>query len=155
MAAMDRVAEAGDWGDFTINLEIGRWDPILALAGYLRAAYLALFAKLGYRYAFSPELEPVRRHLAAPKSTPLTGFSFINREADGTEKRIWSVEYNDDQTAFAVQMGHRLVLLPSRHGDLDFYTRLGAVPDGTRFDTTRVLAIAEWPTRPEHQADVR
>ena len=79
IATAKHLAEGDNWRDQEIKLDFGRYHPRIALASYLRAAYVAMFAKLGYRYALGPELEPVRRHLSDPTAIPLGGYSFVDK----------------------------------------------------------------------------
>lgn len=55
----------GDGETFQLNFT-KRYTGAAVRAGWLRAAYLVAFAKLGYRYILQPQLDPVRRQIHEP-----------------------------------------------------------------------------------------
>jgi len=120
-------------------------------AGWLRSAYLAAFARLGYRYAFRRLFAPVRAQIADPQGEHITRFYLGGAESPPTRRAVILIERPRSLRSVAVIMGRHCILLPGVHADSDtFYDRLAAratwPPRGRsgRFDGKAL----GWPTRP-------
>jgi hypothetical protein len=111
-------------GDIHINFYADRHRPTYARICWLRAAYLALFAVMGYRYALLPGLEIVRRQIRDPDNEHIRTFLIeVPGEHPWTDRRIVQVTSPDWLRCWGVQMGRYLALLP-QGGDVGLYERI-------------------------------
>jgi hypothetical protein len=126
-----------------------RFKPRLAWLSDLRAAYLAAFAKFGYRFAFDARLDAVRSQLVQHDKeiwTPVR-VSVEDREATTTLAAIEEPCY-----AVAVQIGSEVVLLPSLDGPADSFAALRQTIAGSKVLLNGHLI--PWPTTLELALDV-
>jgi hypothetical protein len=116
------------------------WHP--ALVGDMRAAFLASFAKFGYRYAFHPRLNVVREQILDPATELITG-----------AWRIAGSELTDDPMlmvmtgsfpAVLVRLRSAMVALPWMNGPDDFYQAVRELFAGGT--ATISMDVLEWPT---------
>ena len=67
--------------DFTFKVEFPEFSRERARVSWLRSAYLAFFATLGYRFIFRPELDVVRVRINDPKREEPRTFRIIRPES--------------------------------------------------------------------------
>jgi hypothetical protein len=138
--------------DFSMTVSLRTPDFRKAAIGWLRAAYLVAFAKLGYLYVLLAELDPVREQIRDPDAEILSRYC-ITTSSPADERRIVLVEEPHDLASLAVLAGNRITLLPSpkRPGT---YGRLAALevwpPTGEQALSGH---IKPWPTRPIYAFD--
>lgn len=95
-----------------------------ASISWLRAAYLAAFAVLGYRYAFRKELALVRDQIRLPDKRLLRAFYQKVPEVTADGWAIVLLSAPRWARGLAVQMGEHLVLLPYLDDAGTYYKRL-------------------------------
>jgi hypothetical protein len=127
--------------------------PKAALVGWLRAAYLAAFAALGYSYILRPQLEVVREQLADDSAELLRVFSMTVPTAPRGERRILVVEEPEWLRSLCVQMGRHSVFLPGLSANPGLYTRL-AQRAGCRAELTLAGKEIPWPARAQFTMDI-
>ena len=141
--ALQKHASEGTWreiGPINLGMLTGFHDLLSRLSD-LKTAYLLAFATFGYRYAFSKQLEPVRRQLANPEHEILPRGFWIFMGWDSEEDRTLSVMSEPFHHVF-VQIDRVAVILPGLDPPSDPWTEL--VKGGARriqFTGTRL----EWP----------
>lgn len=149
--AVDEVSRAGslDWR-FGVEFHRDRFDPARAATSYLRAGYLAAFAKFGYRTILNAAFSIVRAKVADPSAPEPSLYGIRVPHAAESARGIVIIE-NPQELArgLAVQMGCHLVLLPGS-GDLTFYERV-ARRTGEMVQLNG--HVVPWPTRPEFLFD--
>jgi len=108
-----------------VRMQFQAFSRQAAAASWLRSAYLAFFATLGYRFIYRPELDIVRTRIKSPdlKEPP----SFRITLPTATEPRLLLIEAPDAFKSFAMFYQHHGVFLP-RHGDTALYGRLATHP---------------------------
>ncbi len=150
MTTMNEIVDSKSlaWS-FNIDFKEDRHDPQLAAVGWLRAAYLAAFARFGYRYAFGRALQGVRYQIANPKEKTLPHqFRVLDPTASIDTRRIAVLEQPKAAAGVFVQMRWHMIFLP-HPGDEAFYDRLknqtGHFQGGGTF--------VDWPKTAEHSGD--
>jgi hypothetical protein len=127
-----------------------------AQLSWARAAYLAAFAALGYRYIFRPQFDPLRAALAAPEASTLPPISFIDPNADRGSRQILYISEPTELDAVAVRMGAHTVYLPGPD-DGQTMDSLSAALSATFGPETQPLEVVAkqipWPTRPTYALD--
>ncbi|WFE19520.1 HNH endonuclease [Solwaraspora sp. WMMD937] len=111
-AALDAYAESGNTSpnaSFTVH---ARFDEARARLSWIRAAYLAAFAAIGYVYIWREVMYPVREQLKNPDARILPTYMFRRPEAAPDERRILLVDEPDELRCVAVSMGEHTVFLP-------------------------------------------
>ncbi len=134
--------------DITISFHADRHAAHHARVSWLRSAYLAMFAVLGYRYIFQPGLAIVRRQIREPETEHIPTFlCVLPGDHPWSERRIIKVLEPEWQQCWAVQMGRYMAFLP-KPADTALYDRIAtarregadqAIVHGDTFD---------WPERP-------
>ena len=125
-----------------------------SLVGWLRSAYLVAFAVLGYKYAFHPALEAVRKQIAAPGDPVLRIFSVTVSDSTLEHRRTFFVEAPSDLRALAVLMDRHLVFLPWPQYGNDIYGNLEVRAESDMlFNTPMSGSSFPWPTGPQHTLD--
>lgn len=149
---MNELRSGERWREATFNLTLGRGFKERAPAiGWLRSAYLVLFARLGYAYIARPDFELVRRQIADPDSELLEGYHITDTGASVDARHIiWVEEPTWLAGSFAVQMGRHIVLLPGVDTAQGFFERLQR-QDGEAA-TIRGDGV-RWPRQPELSLD--
>lgn len=135
----------------TITCAFGRMSDRRAQISRLRAAYLASFAMLGYKYIKS--LNHVRFQVANPDKPVISNFHI-----DTGSESPWNIlvgEIHGIGRCFVVQLGRDSILLPpeSLEDDGEFWrmtARVGA--SGTPFDFSG--GALHWPAKPEYFFDL-
>jgi hypothetical protein len=128
----------------SITLRFRRHDPDdpVAKITWLKAAYLVMFALLGYRYAFHPRLDVVRRQIQEPevKHVPMFMTTLTREEAAG-DTPFMAFVFSEPRLpeCWSVLFGDKLVFLPM--GDpSELYESLAAMkgtgPENTGFQYT-------------------
>jgi hypothetical protein len=101
---------------FRLSFSLTDPNDRLAKVSWLKSAYLALFALLGYRYAMHPFLGPVRQQIQDPEQEYLSAFSFrFALPLPFSACRVFRIAKPDLPVCWGVLMGPVLVFLP--HGD--------------------------------------
>lgn len=149
--ALERWKAAMTSGDVRVEL-VEPFRPRRAQVSILRAAYLAAFAALGYRYITLPSLDPVRLAISEPdnSSHPLP---VVFRPAGDPVVAVLG-EPADLQGALFVGIERFGVVLPPAHPD-DFYAGPASwlTTSSGKVDASLVHVIG-WPSRPEHLLDL-
>jgi hypothetical protein len=123
-----------------------------AAFGWLRAAYLVAFAKLGYLYVLLEELDPIREQIRDPDTEILNRYC-VTTSSHAAERRIVLVEEPVDLASVAVLAGNRAILLPSPRTP-GTYERLAALETWPPpSEQTLSGEIEPWPTRPLYAFD--
>jgi hypothetical protein len=94
---------------FTVHLN---YDETRARYSWIRSAYLAGFAGLGYSYVFRDVMQPIRDQLAHPGDMILPTHMFTDPKMPPTARRILIVDEPDELRCVAVMMGEHMVFLP-------------------------------------------
>lgn len=155
-AELGRLTAQGQAAGLEFHLTFDqKFNLRLALLGWLRDAFLVAFAWLGYRYALSSNVKPVRGQLADTSASLIDMFSATMPNALPDERRIIVVNKPERLHSLMVQMGRHCVFLPHPDGDIDLYERLANAQDrGDRLEASVNGLIAPWPTRPMHVLDL-
>ena len=141
MAGFCQATAEGAWQDLRLTYEFSPFSTERAATGWLRTAYLAFFATLGYRFVMRPELLDVRAKIRDAVGYGLRNFRVTTPTvtAEPTLVRI------DSPTAFrSYAMLHRnhVIFLPL-YGDRGLYERLGA--EGDHVEVTFAGKQYPWP----------
>ena len=110
--ALDALVEGGIPAtnySFTIHT---RFDEARARISWIRAAYLAAFAALGYSYIFRGVMDPYRKQLQQPDVELVPTHVLRDPNASPEVRRILLVDRPDELRCVAVVMGERTVFLP-------------------------------------------
>jgi hypothetical protein len=122
--AIDEQMSATGGGSGRLNFRSHEgWVQGRARIAWTRAAYLASFAIMGYRYILQPELAQVRAQIANPDDESLPGTVTISLDGDVGARRLWLIEEPAWLKSIAVRMRRRTVFLPVTP-DPDFFHRL-------------------------------
>ncbi|MGV3518539.1 hypothetical protein [Luteitalea sp.] len=142
-ADLDAATVGDAWKQFGFNIRFRPYNTRRAATAWLRTAYLAAFAKLGYRYVLRPELDAVRRKLLNPDIKEPSAFRV--RWTEGTEPDLVLIDEPTEVRSLAMVYPPWMVLLP-RIGDTTVYERLANLPKGPiAFRGSRL----GWPSGPE------
>ena len=148
---VERVAKTGslDWR-FAVDFHKDRFDPQRAATSYLRAGYLAAFAKLGYRAILNAAFNIVRSKIADPSAAEPSLYGIRIPQVDDSARGFVIIESPSELAGgLAIQMGRHLVLLPGP-GDRTFYQRVA----GRTGDAVQLTGqVVPWPVRPEFLFD--
>ncbi|MEV0131769.1 hypothetical protein AB0H83_25320 [Dactylosporangium sp. NPDC050688] len=98
--------------DLTFTIQTPRYNADRDQLSWARAAYLAAFAALGWRYILHPVMAPYRIQFREPATPTVPIRVWRDRTAALDQRRILLVEQPDDLRAVAVTFGQRLILLP-------------------------------------------
>lgn len=88
------------------------FDEAHARYSWIRSAYLAAFAGLGWSYILRPVMQPIRDQLASPDDASLPTHMLRTLGADPSARRILLVDDPDELRCVAVVMGEHTVFLP-------------------------------------------
>lgn len=143
-ADFTRACVPDGWKDFRFNVEFRRFSLARAEASWLRSAYLAFFAALGYRFVFRPEMRVVRQRIADP-NTKVFGFRIIQAQP-APEPLLVLIKTPETFRSFAMIYSQHVVMLPF-YGDIDLYARLEKQPRGhVELKTGGAYAFPERPS---------
>jgi hypothetical protein len=84
-----------------------------ARLSWVRAAYLAAFAALGWQYVFQPCLDPLRAQLADPEASLLPPLALRDPGASPERRQLLIVQEPPELRSLAVVLGRYTVFLPS------------------------------------------
>lgn len=150
-ADFDRASLPDGRHDLRINLAFTPFSPARAEASWVRSAYLAFFAALGYRFVLRRELDEVRQRIAAPSTRAGCSFRIVRPDV-APEPLLTVIRSPETFRSFAMVYGQQVVLLPMYGGTL-LYARLAQQP------ASHVQLSAEgvypWPDRPLFLHDAR
>jgi hypothetical protein len=128
MADFEAATHWNNWRDLKFTVEFPAFSPERARASWLRSAYLAFFAALGYRFVFRPELDIVRARIKNPESAEPRTFRVIR--AESAEPTLIRIDGPSEFRSYAMFYGRNVVFLP-RYGDRELYARLVEHPETT------------------------
>lgn len=133
----DAVAAAPVPQDYTFKVDFESYSRKRADVSWLRAAYLAFFATLGYRFIFRAELDAIRAKILDPERDEPRTFRLVRSES--VRPMLVRIDEPHVLRSYAMCYGRNVIFLP-RYNDRDLYTRLGQHPQG------HVLAsVKEYP----------
>jgi hypothetical protein len=140
----DYLRQVGAPGGPEVELHITfrPFSSARARVGWLRAAYLAFFAALGYRFIMRPELDVVRERIKKPEEAEPEPFRVVSREK--RRPALIIVKSPEDFQGYVMFHGHNTIFLP-RWGDHKLYQRLAAHPSVEVNFTGKEMS---WPNRP-------
>ncbi|MGI5284882.1 hypothetical protein ACQEVF_16295 [Nonomuraea polychroma] len=110
--ALDAYVESGNPRpnhSFTVNT---RFDEARVRISWIRAAYLAAFAALGWSYIFRGIMDPYRKQLQQPESKILPTYILRDPNVSPEARRVLLVEQPDELRCVAVVLGEHTVFLP-------------------------------------------
>lgn len=110
--ALDVYVESGNPRpnhSFTVHT---RFDETRARISWIRAAYLAAFAALGWSYILRDVMDPYRNQLKQPGVKILPTHLLRDPHASPGQRRVLLVENPDEVRCVAVVMGEHTVFLP-------------------------------------------
>lgn len=135
------------------NLSVTR-----ARLSWVRAAYLAAFAALGWRYMFLPHLDPLRAQLADPAVSLLPPLALFDPAAPRERRQVLVVQEPDELRSLAVVLGRHTVFLPGLE-DPQPFDALSAALARHSAPTTPHLRLefagkqVPWPIEPRYALD--
>ena len=152
-AVTERFREAVTEGltDWEFHLDFPAYSQKKERVGWLRAAYLVAFAKLGYAYILRPELRVVRKQLWNPDDEEISGYLSWDLQSPSDARRLLLVERPPEMRSLAVRMGQATILLPDVVGENDIYARLRA--SKVAKPSQVYGAQMPWPVGPEFHLD--
>jgi hypothetical protein len=130
-------------------------DPDNVAWSFIRAAYLAAFAKWGYRYALLDVVQPVRTVLADPASAQQAPKLVARLATESVKPRFFLVLEPAELQGFASYFGDRVVFLPCWPTPRE----VGALEIGvTRLGGQQSLQFThytefDWPTEARYAMD--
>ncbi|GGU51533.1 hypothetical protein GCM10010498_05740 [Streptomyces cavourensis] len=154
--ALDQMWNSGADPVFTVKAT-ERFVAWRAAVSWVRAAYLASFAALGWSYVFRPELDPVRHQLLNPDSETLPRLALIDLNAKSDRRVMMLVRTPEELRSMLVVIGHYSILLPGIDNPLSCQELSEEIlrrshPGGADSATLEGEAIP-WPTQPEYRRD--
>jgi hypothetical protein len=90
-----------------------RVSVMRARLSWVRAAYLAAFAALGWQYVFQPYLDPLRAQLADPAASLLPPLALFEPDASPERRQLYIVQEPHELRSLAVVLDRYTVFLPS------------------------------------------
>lgn len=156
-AALDGFVDKEDPSpdmSFTVHLD---YDEARARYSWIRSAYLAAFAGLGYSYIFRHVMQPIRDQLARTNDNILPTYLFTDHRMPSTERRMLLVDDPDDLRCVAVMMGPHMVVLPGLFRPQTFEELAEAFKayrdGGNRITVNLNGKEVPWPTWPTYLLD--
>jgi hypothetical protein len=153
--ALERNAADGTGGRFGLRLT-ERMLPVRAQLSWVRAAYLAAFAALGWRYVFLRYLEPLRAQLADPTAELLPPLAMVDLAAPRDRRQLLLVREPHELRSLAVVLGHHTVYLPGLEDPQPFGDLSAALARLTTQKPPRPQLVGKqipWPTEPRYDLD--
>ena len=118
----------------------------------LKSAFLLIFAWLGYRYAFDPRLEIVRRQIQEPKNDILGARFWIEGNESMPLNKVMFLR--NPLPAFLVSFDGFSIVLPSLKSTDDIYSTLPRYWEkGQRITLEAQVLLDSWPDRLQMQLD--
>jgi hypothetical protein len=139
---------------FTVH---ARFDEARARYSWIRSAYLAGFAGLGWSYILRPVMQPVREQLANPDAGVISTYMFRDPEAVATTRRLLIVNEPEELRCVAVLMGEHGVFLPAMFNSTTMHELSEAFArrcgDDGRLNVTYSGKEVPWPSRATYFLD--
>ena len=146
-----RASETDSWKDMTIHIDFPTYSPRRERVGWLRAAYLATFAKLGYGYILRPQLDIVREQIKRQSDELLPVFTFWQPGSPSREREMGLIVEPADMSSIHVRFGQVRVFLPTGDSEDDIYQRLERI--GSTDSVPIKGKTLGWPEGPEFLMD--
>jgi hypothetical protein len=132
-----------------------RYSPDRARVSWIRTAYLAAFALLGWKDVLQPALQPIREQLMNPSTVTLPPLSMYDPNGNPDRHELWFIKEPTEHQSLLVVCGQHGVFLPVPNDprSLEELSRvLGARVDmPVRHSFTGDML--PWPTGPQHLLD--
>lgn len=142
---LNSLVQSGD-RNWTFNLQFrAQYDPSRAAVSWLRAAYIAAFAKFGYRLILDGAYKVVRQKIQMPSAAPSLFSIRVPQSPKDARALVIIREPTILNGGVAALMGRHFVLLP-RPGDLAFYDKVKG-QEGRRAEIRG--EFLPWPRGPE------
>jgi hypothetical protein len=132
-----------------------KYFPDRARVSWVRTAYLAAFALLGWRYVIRRTLSPIREQLANPSDVTLPVLSVYDPNGDIKRRELWIAGQADGCQVLLVIIGQNIIFLPS----WDDSRTLGELADSLGSESEGPIRpeffgrMLPWPSRPLHLLD--
>ncbi|MEV0117579.1 HNH endonuclease [Streptomyces sp. NPDC050844] len=154
--ALRSASERGEESSFKFTIA-ERFSPQHADVSWLRSAYLAAFAALGWRYILRPALDPIRVQLKESAPAELPAVIGFNPDVDSGTREIMIVHEPESLRSVLVAIGGYSVFLPDPWGSLTI-EQLERGIEGLRdefgkVDLTLSGQVAPWPLNPLYLLD--
>jgi hypothetical protein len=127
-----------------------------ARLSWVRAAYLAAFAALGYRYAFLAQLAQLRAQLVNPEMPLLPSLTMIDDRAPPGGRQLLLVREPAELRSLAVTMGRHMVFLPAPDEPQPFAATAAALGAHAEAPRPRLRLLGKevpWPVEPQYALD--
>lgn len=132
---------SGEAKNFNLDAKV-KFNFDRARIADLRAAFLAAFAKFGYRYAYHPRLVPIRKQILRPDETLIDGAWWIANPVFTEDPMM--IMITSPLTAVMVRLRSVLVFLPWLEGQDDFYPAIRK--HFASHPAQLTYNVLEWPT---------
>lgn len=146
---LDRLVDDGE-NDWTMRFtSLEPFNPRMADLAWVRAAYLAAFALLGYTYVLWPELELVREQLAHADGDRVN-IAVAHEAGSSVERReMWLIHDPEWLASLAVRIGRHTVFLPARTADSGFFARVASgLGAASKVNLDWGATAIPWPSAP-------
>jgi HNH endonuclease len=153
--ALERKAANGTGGRIGLRLT-ETMLPVRAQLSWVRAAYLAAFAALGWRYVFVKYLKPLRAQLADPTAELLPPLAMVNLTAPQDRRQMLLVREPHELRSLAVVLGRYTVYLPGLEDPQPFEDLSAALARLSAQKPPRPQLVGgqiPWPTEPRYALD--
>jgi hypothetical protein len=133
-----------------------RMITVRAQLSWVRAAYLAAFAALGWRYVFLRYLDPLRAQLAAPTENVLPPLAMIDPTASAARRQMLVIQEPGTLRGLAVVLGRYTVFLPWVEEPQSFDALSAALAEFSDLPTPRPRYVGKqiaWPVKPLYALD--
>lgn len=108
-----------------------------AMVSYLKAAYLCVFAKLGYAYILRPPLEQVREQIKNPNKEVIWKWWLLRKDGIESDKILICTH---PISCVVVAIDRHMIVLPPVNGPYDQYERIKLMTH----DTSVGAPLGEW-----------
>ncbi|WP_157881403.1 hypothetical protein [Streptomyces phaeochromogenes] len=155
--ALNAYADSGDdQPNFSFTVHT-RFDEVRARVSWIRAAYLAAFAALGWGYILREVMDPFRDQLKQPDVNILQTYFLRSPGASPDERRIILVERPRELRCVAVVLGEHTIFLPGLFEPLPYDELVEALArrrqSGDRLSIQLDGKAVPWPTRATYFMD--
>ena len=128
-----------------------KYDNRLAKLGYLKSAFLIVFAWLGYRYAFDPRLDIVRHQIQEPENDILGTKFWIETKENIPSNKIMFLK--NPLPMFLVSFQGFCVILPSLEFKGDTYSSLSNYWEKGERINVQAKILDSWPDKLQMKLD--
>lgn len=132
--------------------DVVAYNPKHADIAYLKSAYLAAFAWLGYSYILRPSLDRVRTQIKDPHSSILERYRFYPRGTAAFENGF--LVFQKPVSCLAARIGDSVVCLPLPDGDDLFYNELARLSSENTPLAWQGCETYRWPSKFECALDL-